>query len=154
MEKGFFNKNSARKGTRDVGSSTSLADQTSGSQTIDAPSNLSDQVGLQKDDEFDARLNTGNDDQLECDGADNVNKVKDKVVLDDLKRNGRDVIFINQTTPEMQLMRIYCSKILIPGLLPMTFGAKNARISRQRIKELEKKERRFLGINFTPHPFP
>ncbi|PWA58171.1 zinc knuckle CX2CX4HX4C [Artemisia annua] len=35
MEKDFFNKNSARKGTRDVESSPSLADQTSGSQTID-----------------------------------------------------------------------------------------------------------------------
>ena len=77
-----------------------------------------------------------------------------KVVLEDLKRNGRDVIFINQTTPEMQLMKIYCCKILIPGLLPMTFGAKNARISRKRINELEKKERRSLGINFVPHPFP
>lgn len=77
-----------------------------------------------------------------------------KAVLEDLKRNGRDVIFINQTTPEMQLMKIYCCKILIPGLLPMTFGAKNARVSLKRIKELEKKERRSLGINFTPHPFP
>lgn len=77
-----------------------------------------------------------------------------KAVLEDLKRNGRDVIFINQTTPEMQLMKIYCCKILITGLLPMTFGAKNARVSRKRIKELEKKERRSLGVNFAPHPFP
>ena len=77
-----------------------------------------------------------------------------KAVLEDLKKNGRDVIFINQTTPEMQLMKIYCSKILIPGLLPMTFGAKNARISKKRIDEIQKKERRHLGINFAPHPFP
>ena len=77
-----------------------------------------------------------------------------KAVLEDLKRNGRDVIFINQTTPEMQLMNIYCSKVLIPGLLPMTFGAENARVSKKRINELEKKERRSLGINFAPHPFP
>ena len=49
MEKGFFNKNSARKGTSDAGSSTSLADQTSGSQAVDASTNLADQVGLKKD---------------------------------------------------------------------------------------------------------
>ncbi len=77
-----------------------------------------------------------------------------KVVLEDLKRNGRDVIFVNQTSPEMQLMKIYCSKILIPGLLPMTFGAKNARISRKRIDEIEKMEKRHLRTNFIPHPFP
>ena len=77
-----------------------------------------------------------------------------KAVLEDLKRNGRRVIFINQTTPEMQLMKIYCSKILIPGLLPMTFGAKNARISRKRIDEIEKMEKGLLSMNFIPHPFP
>ena len=75
-------------------------------------------------------------------------------VLEDLKSNGRSVILVNQTTPEMQLMEIYCSKILIPGLLPMTFGARNARVSRKRINELEKMEKRHLKTNFIPHPFP
>ena len=75
-----------------------------------------------------------------------------KAVLEDLKRNGRDVICVNQTTSDMQLMNIYCSKILIPGLLPMTFGAKNARISRKRINEIEKTEKGFFRTNFFPHP--
>jgi ribosomal protein S12 methylthiotransferase accessory factor len=72
-----------------------------------------------------------------------------------------DVIVVNQTTPELQRNGLHCVKVLIPGMLPMTFG--------HHLRRLEGLERVLqvpvdLGyasrtltrqqLNLHPHPFP
>ncbi|EAE2355670.1 hypothetical protein Y261_15140, partial [Listeria monocytogenes] len=75
-------------------------------------------------------------------------------LIDDLKIIKKDVIVVNQTTAEMKKIGINCVKIIVPGLLPMTFGAKNVRVSKNRVKEIETFEKRKLNIQLSPHPFP
>ncbi|MBP1157422.1 MULTISPECIES: TOMM precursor leader peptide-binding protein [unclassified Paenibacillus] len=72
-----------------------------------------------------------------------------------------DVIVVDQTTPELRQNGLYCVKVLIPGMLPMTFG--------HHLSRLTGLERVFtvpvdLGyakqpltpeqLNPHPHPFP
>ena len=40
-----------------------------------------------------------------------------------------DVIVVDQTTPEIKRNGLYCVKVLIPGMLPMTFGQHLTRIT-------------------------
>lgn len=77
-----------------------------------------------------------------------------KKLLNQLAKINKDIIIIDQTTEEMKKIDIHCSKTIVPGLLPMTFGAKNIRISNERITELEKCEGKKLKVRFIPHPFP
>lgn len=35
---------------------------------------------------------------------------------------GYDVVIVNQTAPELQESNLHCVRVLVPGLLPMTFG--------------------------------
>ena len=72
-----------------------------------------------------------------------------------------DVIVVNQTSPEIQRNGLHCVKVIIPGMLPMTFG--------HHLTRLEHLDRVFhvpmtLGytdqpltpgdLNPFPHPFP
>lgn len=77
-----------------------------------------------------------------------------KKLLNELMKIDKEVIIVDQTTEEMAKINICCSKTIVPGLLPMTFGAKNARISKERIRELEKYEGSKLKLRLVPHPFP
>ncbi len=77
-----------------------------------------------------------------------------KKIIKELKSKEKNVIFVDQTTEEMKSIDIACAKVIVPGLLPMTFGAENVRVSEKRIKEIEKKEKRTVKVRFTPHPFP
>ncbi len=77
-----------------------------------------------------------------------------KRLIENLKKIDKEIIIVDQTTEEMRHMGIYCTKTLIPGLLPMTFNAKNVRISRSRIDEMQKKQDEELKVRFLPHPFP
>ncbi|WP_313998428.1 TOMM precursor leader peptide-binding protein [uncultured Paenibacillus sp.] len=84
-----------------------------------------------------------------------------KESLDVFRGLGREVIVVNQSTPETLRNGLHCVKVLIPGMLPMTFGHHFARLAGlERVfrvpmqlgyaKELLKPEE----LNPHPHPFP
>lgn len=82
-------------------------------------------------------------------------------LLQEFRRLNLDVIVVDQSAPETIRNGLYCVKVLIPGMLPMTFG--------QHLKRITGLERVFrvpklLGytpepltteqLNSHPHPFP
>ena len=84
-----------------------------------------------------------------------------KEVLQAFERLHLDVIVVDQTTPEMKRNGLYCVKVLIPGMLPMTFGHGNTRVTGlERVLKVPMQ----LGyvqqpltveqLNPHPHPFP
>ncbi|WP_248925999.1 TOMM precursor leader peptide-binding protein [Paenibacillus hamazuiensis] len=52
-----------------------------------------------------------------------------KDILHTFQRLNLDVIVINQTSPEIGRNRLNCVKVLIPGMLPMTFGHQFTRLN-------------------------
>ena len=82
-------------------------------------------------------------------------------VLEAFRRIGLNVLVVDQTSPEIKRNGLACVKVLIPGLLPMTFGHHLTRV-----KGLERvlKVPEILGytdrpltyeeLNPYPHPFP
>ncbi|TDF98017.1 TOMM precursor leader peptide-binding protein [Paenibacillus piri] len=84
-----------------------------------------------------------------------------KDVLQAFLRLNLDVIVVDQTTPELQRNELYCVKVLIPGMLPMTFGHHLARVTGlERVLEVPaklgyaKQPLRPEQLNPHPHPFP
>lgn len=89
-------------------------------------------------------------------------------LTDDLKdglqafhRLNLDVIVVDQTTPELQRNELYCVKVLIPGMLPMTFGQHLTRvIGLDRVLKVPallgyvKQPLLLNQLNPHPHPFP
>jgi ribosomal protein S12 methylthiotransferase accessory factor len=74
---------------------------------------------------------------------------------------GLDVIVVDQTTPEHRAGGLACVKVIIPGMLPMTFGHQFRRTEGlPRLYEVARllgyRERRLepQDINPHPHPFP
>ena len=77
------------------------------------------------------------------------------------QKQGTDTIVVNQTTPEQQVQGFCCVKVIMPGMLPMTFGQPYRRmygfprlaqwpvLLGYRDKPLADAE-----INQHPHPFP
>ncbi len=72
-----------------------------------------------------------------------------------------DVIVVDQTTPEIKRNGLHCVKVLIPGMLPMTFGHHLTRVTGlERVLQVPmelayKKKRLTLDqLNPHPHPFP
>lgn len=72
-----------------------------------------------------------------------------------------EVIVVNQTTAEMRRNGLHCVKVLIPGMLPMTFGHHLTRLTGlERVLRVPAE----LGyvkqpltpeqLNPHPHPFP
>jgi len=88
-----------------------------------------------------------------------TNDLKD--ILQALRNKNLDVIVIDQTTPEIKRNGLHCVKVLIPGMLPMTFGQHLKRVS-----GLERVLRVPMELGYTrepltreklnplPHPFP
>jgi ribosomal protein S12 methylthiotransferase accessory factor len=84
-----------------------------------------------------------------------------KEILQVFKRLMMDVIVVNQSTPETLRNGLHCVKVLIPGMLPMTFGHHLTRIN-----GLERVLRVPMELGYTkqplsneqlnphPHPFP
>jgi len=84
-----------------------------------------------------------------------------KDILQALRQSDLEVIVIDQTSPEIERNGLHCVKVLIPGMLPMTFG-----YSLTRLMGLERvlKVPVLLGyadhplapdqLNPHPHPFP
>jgi ribosomal protein S12 methylthiotransferase accessory factor len=72
-----------------------------------------------------------------------------------------DVIVVNQTTPETIRNGLNCVKVLIPGMLPMTFGHHLTRVTGlERVLRVPmelgfvKEPLTFNELNPHPHPFP
>ncbi|SFI74893.1 MULTISPECIES: TOMM precursor leader peptide-binding protein [unclassified Bacillus (in: firmicutes)] len=71
-----------------------------------------------------------------------------------------DVIVVDQTTPEIMRNGLHCVKVLIPGMLPMTFGHHLARLTGlERVLRVPmelgytKQPLSFEQLNPHPHPF-
>jgi ribosomal protein S12 methylthiotransferase accessory factor len=89
-------------------------------------------------------------------------------LTDDLKdflrvfrRLGLDVVVVNQTTPETLRNGLHCVKVLIPGMLPMTFGQHLTRLTGlDRVLKVPyelgyvKQPLAPEQLNSHPHPFP
>jgi ribosomal protein S12 methylthiotransferase accessory factor len=82
-------------------------------------------------------------------------------MLHRLRGHGLDVIVVDQTTPEHRAGGFHCVKVIVPGLLPMTFGHRNRRIhGLPRLFEVPRllghRDRALLPaeVNPYPHPFP
>jgi ribosomal protein S12 methylthiotransferase accessory factor len=91
--------------------------------------------------------------------ADLTDDLKD--ILQVFRRLGLDVIVVDQTTPEIQRNGLYCVKVLIPGMLPMTFGHHLTRLTGlERVLRVPaelgyaKQPLTFEQLNPHPHPFP
>ncbi|WP_061809470.1 TOMM precursor leader peptide-binding protein [Rossellomorea vietnamensis] len=84
-----------------------------------------------------------------------------KDILEKFRSRNLDVIVVDQTAPELEKNGLHCVKVLIPGMLPMTFGHHLTRLTGlERIlnvpAELGYRDRplTFDELNQKPHPFP
>ncbi len=84
-----------------------------------------------------------------------------KAVLEIFKRLQLEVIVVDQSTPETLRNGLYCVKVLIPGMLPMTFGHSFVRITGlERVLRIPmelgyaKQPLTLERLNPHPHPFP
>jgi ribosomal protein S12 methylthiotransferase accessory factor len=91
--------------------------------------------------------------------ADLTDDLKD--LLQAFRRVNLDVIVVDQTTPEMRRNSLYCVKVLIPGMLPMTFGYHLTRLEGlERVLRVPmelgyaKQPLTREQLNPHPHPFP
>jgi ribosomal protein S12 methylthiotransferase accessory factor len=72
---------------------------------------------------------------------------------------GTDVVVVDQTTPEHRAGRFFCVKVIVPGLLPMTFGHRNRRVDglprlRQVPLLLGRRDHPLTQDELNPHPHP
>lgn len=72
-----------------------------------------------------------------------------------------EVIVVNQTSPEIARNGLHCVKVLIPGMLPMTFGYHLTRLEHlDRVLQVpvelgyRQKPLTRAELNSHPHPFP
>ena len=76
------------------------------------------------------------------------------MLTENLKSKGLETIIINQTSEELEKSYLYCVKVLVPGMLPMTFGHINRRVENlDRIHEIGQQYGRGK-YRIVPHPFP
>lgn len=82
-------------------------------------------------------------------------------ILKVFSRLNLDVIVVDQTTPEIRQNGLFCVKVLIPGMLPMTFGQHLTRVTGlDRVLRVpmelgyEKQPLTLEQLNPHPHPFP
>ncbi|MEH7250188.1 TOMM precursor leader peptide-binding protein [Neobacillus niacini] len=80
-------------------------------------------------------------------------------ILQELRRLNLDVIVVDQTTPETIRNGLYCVKVLIPGMLPMTFGHHLTRVTGlERVltvpMELGYSQEPLTAEQLNPHPHP
>jgi len=82
-------------------------------------------------------------------------------LLQIFKNLDMDVIVVDQTTPDVRRNGLTCVRVLIPGMLPMTFGHHLTRINGlERVRQVpvtlgyEKEPLRDDQLNPHPHPFP
>jgi ribosomal protein S12 methylthiotransferase accessory factor len=82
-------------------------------------------------------------------------------ILDRFRRLNLEVIVVDQTTPITKRNGLFCVKVLIPGMLPMTFGHHLTRVKGlERVLRVpmqlgfKKMPLSFEQLNPYPHPFP
>lgn len=82
-------------------------------------------------------------------------------VLQILKEKNFDVIVVDQTSPEIKRNGLHCVKVIIPGMLPMTFGYHLSRlVGLDRVLKIpmeigyRKTPLTYEQLNPHPHPFP
>ncbi|WP_370222952.1 TOMM precursor leader peptide-binding protein [Cytobacillus sp.] len=82
-------------------------------------------------------------------------------LLQALHRQNLDAIVVDQTTPEIKRSGLHCVKVLIPGMLPMTFGHHLTRVTGlERVLKVPmnlgyvKEPLTLEQLNPHPHPFP
>jgi ribosomal protein S12 methylthiotransferase accessory factor len=82
-------------------------------------------------------------------------------ILQEFRRLNLDVIVVDQTAPETARNGLYCVKVLIPGMLPMTFGHHLTRVTGlERVFRVpmelgySKEPLTAQQLNPHPHPFP
>nr|WP_245402839.1 TOMM precursor leader peptide-binding protein [Peribacillus muralis] len=82
-------------------------------------------------------------------------------ILQEFRRLKLEVIVVDQTTPEIERNGLHCVKVLIPGMLPMTFGHHLTRVTGlERVLRVPmelgyaKRPLEFAQLNPHPHPFP
>lgn len=82
-------------------------------------------------------------------------------VLQTLKKKNFEVIVVDQTTPEIKRNGLHCVKVIIPGMLPMTFGHHLTRLTGlERVLRIpmelgyRKTPLTYEQLNPHPHPFP
>jgi ribosomal protein S12 methylthiotransferase accessory factor len=91
--------------------------------------------------------------------ADLTDDLKD--ILKAFRRLNLDVIVVDLTAPEIIRNGMHCVKVLIPGMLPMTFGHHFTRVAGlERVLRVPvelgyaKQPLRLEHLNPYPHPFP
>lgn len=84
-----------------------------------------------------------------------------KAMIGKFLRLHLDVVVVDQTTPELRRNGLHCVKVLIPGMLPMTFGYHFTRLAGlERALRVPaelgyaKRPLRPEELNAHPHPFP
>ena len=82
-------------------------------------------------------------------------------ILQKFRRLNLEVIVVDQTTPITKRNGLFCVKVLIPGMLPMTFGHHLTRVKGlERVLTVPmqlgfaKKPLTYEQLNPYPHPFP
>ena len=82
-------------------------------------------------------------------------------ILHKFRQLDLDVIVVDQTTPIIKRNGLFCVKVLIPGMLPMTFGHHLARVKGlERVVQVPmklgytKQPLTYEKLNPYPHPFP
>ncbi|OQP02342.1 TOMM precursor leader peptide-binding protein [Geobacillus sp. 44B] len=82
-------------------------------------------------------------------------------ILQKFRRLNLEVIVVDQTTPVIKRNGLYCVKVLIPGMLPMTFGHHLTRVTGlERVLRVPmelgytKQPLTLEQLNPHPHPFP
>lgn len=80
-------------------------------------------------------------------------------ILQEFRRLNLDVIVVDQTTPETNRNGLHCVKVLIPGMLPMTFGHHLTRVTGlERVfripMELGYSDEPLTAEQLNPHPHP
>ncbi|WP_283748522.1 TOMM precursor leader peptide-binding protein [Bacillus cereus] len=83
-------------------------------------------------------------------------------VIDYFKKINLDIIVVDQTAEDIKFNNLYCVKVIIPGMLPMTFGHDMRRIHNlprifrvpRELGHKIKNENEIKNNQVTPHPFP
>ncbi len=79
-----------------------------------------------------------------------------RVLIQRVLKKYEDIYVVNLTSKEMEELGIYTVKVIVPGLLPITFGVQNERVSVSRINQ-ERNRRGLEEVRLVspyPHPFP
>lgn len=74
-------------------------------------------------------------------------------------KQGREIIVVDQTAPEHAHCGLHCVKVLMPGMLPMTFGQHNRRVTGfERLHQLPLtlgyQDHPLTEAEINPHPHP